>query len=131
MGLRTTCYLTYLGSPLSCKQALSIAAALQSHYFQWTLISHRSFVLEQGYIDSLLTWFVCLMLNVRFLKRWGFVTVAASPFQYFLPAPTPLPHLYPLISFKTGTRNLVVALINNIKIRNYWNFSVISRSVSI
>lgn len=78
---------------------------------------HDSFVLGQGSIDSLLTWFVCSMLHVCFLKWWGFVTAAASPFQHFLPAPTPIPpSLPPLISFKTGTRNLVIALINNIKI---------------
>lgn len=73
-----------------------------------------SFVLGPGSIDSLLTWFVCLMLHVHFLKCWGFVTAAASPFQHFLPTPTPFPYLYPRISFKTGTRNLVIALINNI-----------------
>ena len=57
-----------------------------------------SIVLGQGSIDSLLTWFVCLMLHVRFLKRWGFVTAAASPLQHFLPAPTPIPPSLSLLS---------------------------------
>ena len=59
---------------------------------------HDSFVLGPGSIDLLLTWFVCLMLHVRFLKRRGFVTAAASPFQHFLSAQTPIPPSLPPLS---------------------------------